>query len=880
MNYIRWFDEVGKADLGLVGGKGANLGEMTRAGLPVPPGFCITSQAYGEFLSQNQLDTLIRDTLNEMTLDDLDQVEAGVRQIQAAIMAAAAPSEIVEQVAEGYRRLAGATGPVAVRSSATAEDQAGASFAGQMETYLNVRGVPALLEHLKLCWASLWSSRVVAYIANQRLDHARVSMSVVVQAMIPAQVSGVMFSANPVTGNRGEVVINASWGLGEAIVSGLVSPDTITARKDDGRIICSQAGAKQVQVVYAADGGTQELPVAPELRAALALSQQQVLELVQLGKRIEAYYGAPQDIEWGFADGHWYLLQSRPITTLVKPETQYPPGEFNRTMFVEVFPEALSPIFLSVLRTMFKDMLDYTFRSLGFEPPQGMQAIGVFYNQPYFNRDYIAAAFRPLPTAVREKLIDQFVNPLGTREKSAGVHLSWHYLGLLYHSLRFMVRFPKQLPDLLRAYKADVARASEFPLQSADDETICRRINQLTFEHASRLINNDFLMIAVSGRLYRMLGALLRHTYQADTEETVAKLISGVTGNVTMETNTRLWDLAQQARRSPEVAAALRNGSPAQARNLLEQFPDGCQFLQALDIFMKEFGHREAHFDILYPTWCEDPQPVYFFLRSYLDADENQSPYRQQERLIRERQKLSEMAARDLSRSLVGRLALAPAFKWLLHHTQLHTRERDTMHFEMTRLFPPLRRMALELGRRWVERGLLDQPEDVFFLEIEEMSAIGAGSSPAKDVISQRREAYQRNMRQRSPEIIRDGKDIFTRDDSKPHMTGAGLQGIAGSPGRVTGLSRVISGPQDFHKLRKGEILVAPITNPVWTPLFSVASGVITEVGGILSHGAIVAREYGIPAVMSVSGATHLLQDGQHVTVDGSKGMVYLGEEM
>ncbi len=321
MDYIRWFPEAGKNETGLVGGKGANLGELTRAGLPVPPGFCVTSAAYQDFFQQNGLDRQVTDVLAGLDVNDLEEVKRRSAQIQAAIYSAPiSPGSSMKSALAASSCSAGRSGEtaLAVRSSATSEDQANASFAGQLETYLNVRGVPSLLEHIQHCWASLWAERVLAYIANQGLDHRAVSMSVVVQSMIPSEVAGVLFTVNPVTGNRDEAVINASWGLGEAIVSGLVSPDTIIVHKSDGRVIDYQTGEKDLMVAYAAEGGTEELAVPDELRAGPALTEKQVSELTMLGQRIEAYYGKPQDIEWGYYNDSWYLLQSRPITTLAR----------------------------------------------------------------------------------------------------------------------------------------------------------------------------------------------------------------------------------------------------------------------------------------------------------------------------------------------------------------------------------------------------------------------------------------------------------------------------------------------------------------------------------------------------------------------------------
>jgi pyruvate,water dikinase len=480
---------------------------------------------------------------------------------------------------------------------------------------------------------------------------------------------------------------------------------------------------------------------------------------------------------------------------------------------------------------------------------------------------------------VSEPLIAQIVNPFSSQEETAAFEFSLPYIRMIAKILRFMVRFPKQLPGLLATYRTQIDQVNEFPYDTASDREIYQQIYRLPFEYADKLLNNDFLMIAVIGRSYRILGALLKRHYHADTEEVVAKLISGVTGNVTMETNKRLWDLAKYARSEPFVGKTLRENDSAHARAILTQSDVGRGFIQALDRFLEEFGHREVHMDILYPTWCDDSEPVFSFIRSYLDADESQSPYYQQERLVHERQTLTRMVLHDLRKDLLGRVFLAPFTKWFLAQTQVHTRERDTMHFEMTRLFPPLRRLALELGRRWSEAGHLENQEDVFFLTMGELSDMASTPCPVQEVVKARRIVFENLHRQPWPYRINNGVEMFSGSAGTVDLEATGLRGIAGSPGLATGISRVIRGPGEFDRLKKGDILIAPITNPVWTPLFAVASAVVTEVGGILSHGAIVAREYGIPAVMSVVGATTLLKDGQRVIVDGNKGLVYLEGE-
>jgi rifampicin phosphotransferase len=869
MTYVLRFDEVGKDNIPQVGGKGANLGEMVGAGLPVPPGFCITAQAYQDFLTEAGLQEPIDEILADMQPNDMEDVKARSEKIRELITQSAIPAEIEQKITEAYLELSKELEqpelPVAVRSSATAEDLPGASFAGQQDTYLNIRGVPALLEHSRLCWASLWSHPAVTYRHEQGFEHDKVFLCIAVQAMIDADVAGILFTANPVNGDRDEALLNASWGLGEAVVSGLVTPDTITVRRSEARILDYAIGSKEMAIHYADSGGILEIDTTEEQRIRQALSDQHVLELAEIGGNIEQHYGSPQDIEWALRGGKWYVLQSRPITTLRDQA-----DEFNRSMFIEIFPDPLSPVFASIMVPLFGSMLDFTFKYWGFSLPKDRAAVGLHYSQPYLNKNYIEEAFSTLTPEVSEPLVSAITNPFGRHGEETKRELSLPYLKLVLNTLRFMIRFPKQMPDLIANYQDQVATLEAMPLKEASDQELIDTVRELVFDDASPLVNYDFLMIVVIRRNYELLGTFLEPNFGERTEELKAKLVSGVTGNVTMETNKRLWDLAQTAKDSPEVSRILRETDEQEVGAALRDMPEAAPFREHLDTFLTEYGHREIRMDIYYPTWGEDPAPVYSFVRGYLDADESQSPHVQQARLVEERNELTGEALAGVEQGLVGRYLLSPIFRWVLHQTQLHTRERDTMHFELTRLFPLARRVLHELGQRWVRRGLIDQPEDIYFLTLAEMDEVAERHESAKDNVLEARQEFDANLRRPWPYIIRGEEEIFAQAE----ITEGDLQGVAGSPGVVSGPARVVRGPDEFFTLKRGEILVAPLTNPTWTPLFAVASAVITEVGGILSHGAIVAREYGIPAVMSVPGATQSLSDGQMITVDGNRGVV------
>jgi pyruvate,water dikinase len=890
-NFIRAFSEITKDDVPLVGGKGANLGEMARAGLPVPPGFCIVADAYREFAAPAQ-EALAR-ILGATRMDDADDVETKSAQLRALLIAQPMPAEIAQQVCDAYHALGQQMGAlplrVAVRSSATAEDMPDASFAGQQDTYLNVQGAESLLESVKRCWTSLWSARAVTYRHKQGYPHEHVALAVVVQTMIESEVAGILFTANPVTQSREEMVLNASWGLGEAIVSGLVTPDTWVAQKGGG-ILERDIASKEAAVTYAPDGGIQQVAVEVDKRAIPSLSDAQLQTLIALGEQVEAHYGRPMDVEWAYARGKFYMLQARPITTLwtadhrpqgtEKDAKRYAirdaqQGEYNRTMFVEIFPDPLSPAFLSVIVPLFRSMLDFTFETLGFTPPRDIPAIGVFYNQPYFHREYIEAALAPLSPNVRAALVTQIVNPFGKHHVKLPTELSPAFLGMVTRLLRFMTAFPKQLPGLLAAYRVEIDKLCAAPIESMSDRAIVARLRELVYDHASKLLNYDFLMIALIGITYQILGSVLERYYGEGTEQIRAKLVSGVTGNVTMETNKKIWDLAQSAKASDAVREILRASSDLSVREKLRATGDGRIFLAELDAFLEQYGHREIRMDILYPTWGEDPRPILQFIRGYLDVDEEASPKRQQLRLAQEREKLAHEVSEHVQQDWAGRLAVAPLFQWVLKNTQAHTRERDTMHFELTRLFPPFRRCLLELGTRWQQQNLLAAAHDIFFLTLEEMETMAETPQAMQAIVQTRRAEFQENAKHTPPPIVRDGVGVeIARADGE--IAEGQWMGIAASPGVVTGIVRVIHGPHEFEKLRRGEILVAPLTNPVWTPLFAIAGGVVTQVGGILSHGAIVAREYGIPAVMAVPDVTNLLRDGQCVTVDGNRGIVIL----
>ncbi len=879
--YTLWFQEIDVSAVPVVGGKGANLGEMVRAGMPVPPGFCVTAKAYYDYLHITGLDDAVRGVIGRGGQVQPDEIDPLAAEVRSLILEEEIPSSITEIIIQYYRDLCeilqlegAADAPVAVRSSATAEDLPEASFAGQQDTYLNVRGERNVIQHVKACWASLWTARAMAYRQRQGYDHLMVRAAVVIQSMLEPETSGVLFTANPVSGSVEEVVLNASWGLGEAIVSGLVTPDTYVIRKDDFTILSQEKGTKEITILSDGEGGIKELSTHVSQRDIYALNDEQVIELTTLGTAIESHYGHPHDIEWAYEGDRCYVLQARPITTRVEDEDLGSEPEYNRSMFVELFPESLSPLFLSVMQHLIGEMLDFVLKLWGFRPPMDIEPVGVFYNQPYFNRSYIETALAPLPASVRERVLGQLMNPFGHQERSVEGGSSLAYYEMMVRMLRIMYRFPERLADIISEYQSEIAELQSLPIDSASDEELVARIREKVFGASSVLLGYDFLLIAITGLSYQVLGSFLERFAGEDTEMLRARLISGVDGNMTMETNLRLWDLAEAAKREPEVVQALKRGSTPSSATTFAELPDDSQFAVEFDKFLQTYGHREIRMDIMYPTWVEDPTPVLGFIRGYLETDSSQDPHLRQEELRRDRIEATKEVSEQLSQTWIGRWFIKPIFFWVLRYAQALTRERDTMHFELTRVFPLFRRYLHEIGRRWVDEGWIDQKEDVFFLTFDELEENAFEPSDRRKLVQTHKDEYEIAQSYPWPDAIIGEHEIFLREGPQSDGEEGELSGIASSPGLVSGVARLIRGPDDFNNLKDGDILVAPFTTPVWTPLFGIAGGVVTETGGILSHGAIVAREYGIPAVMSVANVMNLLEDGSQIVVDGDRGFV------
>jgi rifampicin phosphotransferase len=865
--YTAWFNEIGKEDIALVGGKGANLGELRRAGLPVPPGFVVTTEAYDAFVEAGGLTDEILGLASQPRVDDPAAFEAAAEKIHALFARAATPDDVAAEVRAAYDRLANAEGEaVAVRSSATAEDLPGASFAGQQETYLNVRGERALMGALKACWASLWTARAMAYRGRQSIAPASVSLAVVVQQMVPAEAAGTLFTADPVGGRRDRSVINAAWGLGEAVVGGEVAPDTLVVDKGSRRIISRETADKELMTIYTEEGtGQRSVPEARRREAVL--DDEAVAVLARYGARIEDHYGVPQDIEWALAGGKFFILQSRPITNLppsppgdVRWEPPFPGSAWWRRQVVENLPEPLSPLF------------DELYLREGLE--LSIDALMAFFGMTYLRLEDFAD--RPFFTTIN-----------GYAYSRANYKLNWSTTPAILRATidEFRILFGDEMTtywgeQALPSYLTKIERWRAVDLGTASDEQLLAGVRELALEDA-RYWFACALMIGRAKLTDALLGRFL--TLAAPNRSlTSGKFLRGFP-SPTVDAETELEVLADQVRASDELRALVTATPAASLPETLRSTPTGRDWLAAFARYLDRYGHQVYNLDFVVPTQADDPLPVLLSLKAMVQQRRS-DPRARQRALVADRATLVEETARSLD-PLRRRL-----FRLLLGWAQRFGPDREQALFYMGAGWPTLRRLALEMGRRLTERGSLLTVEDVFFLETPEIEvAISAQTvdrvrAELANLARERRDLREVRKHLHPPPVVPPGHRVRfgpidmsaweTQRRNEP--TGAVLRGFAVSPGRVSSPASVIRSPEDFSRMEPDTILVCPTTTPAWTPLFSHARGLVTDVGGVLAHGSIVAREYGIPAVLGTGIATTRIRSGQTIRVDGDAGTVTL----
>jgi pyruvate,water dikinase len=854
MRYIRPFADLARGDLADAGGKGANLGELTRAGLPVPPGFVLTTAAYQAFVAGIG-DEVLR--LADLPRDaEPAAYDEPAHRIHALFVGAPVPDDIAAEL----RVARAALGPaVAVRSSATAEDLEGASFAGQQDTFLDVRGDDALLAAVRDCWASLWTARAMAYRARREIGPAQVALAVVVQEMVDADAAGVLFTANPTTGRRDEVVVAAAWGLGEAVVSGAVTTDDAVVEKATGRVRSRTTADKAVMTV-ATGSGTVQRPVPAPQRTRPVLADGELAALAALGVRIEEWFGAPQDVEWARASGTFAIVQARPVPALPEPAAA-PPTDwavpdptaiYVRASIVEQLPDPLTPLFAelidgSVTRSLQALMGELLGPGVVRDDDVGLPTVNGYAYYRY-SRSGMVRMLRKTPAALR----------LLTRRGRDSVQVRWR---------------EQAHPRYARAVEGWTAR----PVDGLSDTALLDGVLELLDAGTAYYTAVQTIIPLAASSETAFTGFYRRLVRRRDDPPAATFLLGFDSAPIRAEQS--LYDLAAWTRGHPALTAALLAAPPERTAALLDgDGPPGVDptiwhaFDARFRAHLATHGHTVYTLDFAAPVPSDDPAPLVGTLRFYLDGGGTDPAQRQ----AAATQRREEATAHVRARLDPVRRAL---FTVLLRRAQATAPLREDALADVGLAWPQLRRMLRELGRRRVAAGVLERPDDVFWMRRAELHASTAVSRA--DVVAERRAVWRGQRQAIPPQVLPVDswwEKAFRRwlPATSGEQTGDTIRGIGASAGQVTATARVLAGPADFGRLQPGDVLVASITTPAWTSLFARASGVVTDIGGPLSHSSIVAREYGIPAVLGTNVASRRIPDGARVRVDGDAGTVTL----
>lgn len=844
-----------QATIEMVGGKGMSLSKLLTAGIPVPDGFHVTTASYQTFVEMNHIQPKINKLLDGIDSNNTSQLEDVSKQIGALFHNGAMPQEVSDAIKAAYAGLGNI--PVAIRSSATAEDLPDASFAGQQDTYLNIQGENEVLAAVKRCWASLWTARAIAYRVKNDIKQAAVALAVVVQKLAFSDASGVMFTLNPINGRRSEMIINAAWGLGEAVVSSLVTPDTIVVDKNAERIVSYEVANKEIMTVRTSNG-TEEIPVPERLRKKRALTQDQVMRLTQLGQKIEKYYQMPMDVEWALENDKLYIVQARPITVLplewVLPEKDV---IYTKGSLAEHLPNPVTPLFATLglelvnraSALLWVDMFDKSAKKL--LPENGVYTIINGYV-------YLSAKSKPLLIAAKS------LSPRSLRRA-------------LKNSVPRFEAARKEFEDVMTQWE-------EKPLHTLNAHQIMEGIQTVFYAACIYFTRIQLTLPAasISETLFTKLfqGAARR----AGMTDTSVFLLGFDT--IALQSEKNLWDLSEWAKQNNTMSLYLQNNP---TKKIAEDFmssalPAGVlqeawiEWKRRIDQYFKEFGRTAYEFDFAYSTPQETLTPTLESIKTFVEG-KGESPFLRQATFEKRRKQAEENILQHIG---ISRKKL---FLKLLHWAQATAPMRENAIYLMGMGHPLIRRMFQELSERFLWGGAISHLDDIYWLTKSELEALIEqldknihlsdmnGAIPARKAELEKYRSYvspsqlpgknKRTMTQ-TPQKRKDGKIVLT--------------GIGTSTGVVTAPACVLNSPADFESFQPGSVLVAVTTTPAWTPLFASASAIVTDIGGPLSHSSIVAREYGIPAVMATHSATRTIQNGQMITVDGAAGTVTLNE--
>jgi len=920
--------------LEMIGGKGKSLARMASAGMPVPGGFYLMTSAYKDFVEENNLQEAIIKLAKPEIIGRTVSFETASKQIQELIKEVKLSNEIVNEVQQAYKALNGQNPAVAVRSSANAEDLPALSFAGQQDTYLNVHGDDALIAAIRDCWASLWTPRAISYRHQMGIKQEVVAMAVVVQIMVPSDVSGILFTANPVTGERSEIIINSSFGLGEAVVGGQVTPDTYVVDRKTYSVKERIIGPKAQKIVSNNKQGTILQDVSENERSLSSLSEELLKELSSTALEVESLFnGVPQDIEWAISGGKLWMLQSRPITNLPPQPIEViweptPPAKIlARRQIIENIPDPCSPLFDELyltegLETIAKGKKRNSYFVGG--GPMFVTVNGYAYQR--FDFPQVVSLQKEIDNLLTEeekedkiaRIKEEWVEEIA-RKKIKDPTMDQHDLDLFLADLSpedfkafnewakkadikdiaYAVTMPeskhptyiagnktkanekqikeweeKTLPELL----ATVEEWRKIDCKTAPDEDLLRGICELAIGGGMYWSSNASHTFGIAKATDDQLQAFLRENLP-DHHFTSGHFLSGFKSR-TLEANEHMFKIAKQIQANDALYELVVTTPPKKMMNLLQNHPESGPLVKAIEEYLKLYGHLGYSLDFVESLPIEDPSGLLATLKTMVTA-KDYNPKKHKADATRNR----EEAMQKIEQLLDGLEYWQFRYRnWFTHRFYFI---REEVMFYLTSGWPVLRLLALELGEHLVDVGTFNVPEDVFYLVTEELTkAINARKENKaipeyQQLTLERRELREARKRLHPPGTIPEVasnnpgvsfKETQTKNDPNSDI----LRGIPVSPGTVTNPASLIKSPEEFEKMQPDSILVCSMTNPAWMPLFAHATGLVTDMGGILGHGSIVAREYGIPAVVGTGNITQRVKHGQIIRIDGDVGTVEL----
>jgi phosphoenolpyruvate synthase/pyruvate phosphate dikinase len=869
-SYVLDFQDIDKTKLMIVGGKGANLGELSRIeGIHVPEGFCVSTEAFQRIIGETPSMNELLDQLSLLTLEDRDKIRELSGEIRRAIEGVAIPEDIQEEITR-FLVMAGENNAWAVRSSATAEDLPTASFAGQQDTYLNIIGEEAILRHISKCWASLFTGRAVTYRLQNGFDHRKVQLAVVVQKMVFPQVAGILFTADPLTSNRKVLSIDAGFGSGEALVSGLVNADTCKVR--NGKIIEKKIATRK-PIFALKDGGTKEQESEPEQQNRQALTDEQVLQLERTGRKIEEHFGCPQDIEWCLVDDTFFILQSRPITTLYPiPEANdqenhvYISVGHQQMMTDPMKPLGLSFFQLTAARPMFKAggrlFVDVTHQLAS--PVSRAMLLDVMEGHDPLLKDALMTLIErgDFMKSVPEKRQEQRPGKSNTGISLAGFRTQ-------------IENDPTIVANLMQRSRASIEELEQSIQTKSGSEVFdfiledIQQLKKILFDPQSSVVFMAAMDAAswINEKMNEWLG-----------EKNVADSLSqSVPNNITSEMGLALLDVADVIRPYPQVIEYLQQVRDDGFLDELVQFDGGQEIRDAISAFLNKYGMRcVGEIDITKPRWSEKPTILVPMILSNIKNFEPGAGKRKFEQGRQEALKKEQEVLERLKQLPDGE-EKARETKRMISLMRNFIGYREYPKYGMMKRYFVYRQALLKEAGRLVQANVLHEEEDMYYLTFEELREVARTKKLDYQIIDKRKDEYTFYEKLTPPRVITSDGEIIVGEYKRENLPAEALAGLPVSSGVVEGRARVILNMEGAD-LEEGDILVTSFTDPSWTPLFVSIQGLITEVGGLMTHGAVIAREYGIPAIVGVENATRLIKDGQRIRVNGTEGYVEILE--